>query len=220
MKGKLLSGIKLKKKLFPISAIIALLCLTPMFVIWTSALTPPKLSVTFTATGDFKGKGNCLQAQSGIIYADLPRGPYPVEVDSIDKNIGGVSMTASYSYDDALPLPLDLVTDIMVHIHIDGSFRRLNEGVPADITLLTISGCTAAPETDGVQYCIHAYSETENIGTVTKTLSGWEVEALIPLPEQGAPGLCVNEWSDGSVADGFCIPLSNFQVEISGTITK
>ena len=218
MKGKLLSGIRLKKKLFPISAIIALLCVTPMFVIWTSALTPPTLSLTFTATGDFTGRGNCLQAQSGIIYADLPRGPYPVEVDSVDKNIGGVSMTASYSYDDDLPLPLDLVTDIMVHIHIDGSFRKLNVGDSADITMLMISGCTAAPETDGAQYCINAY--IENIGTVTKTLSGWEVKALILETEQGSPGLCVNDWSDGSVVDGFCIPLSDFQVEVSGTITK
>jgi len=130
-------------------------------------------------------------------------------------------MEAYYHYDAALPLPLDLVTDITVHIHIDGSFRRLNEGVPVDITMLMIGGCTAAPEIDGVQYCINAYFETGNIGTVTKTgPSTWLVEALIPEPEQGAPGLCVNQWSDGSVVDGFCIPLSDFQVEVTGTITK
>jgi hypothetical protein len=220
MKGKSLSGIRLKKKLFPISTIIALLCLTPLYVMWTSAQTPPTLNLTFNVAGEFRGKGNCLQAQSGTIQADLPHGPYPFEVDSVDKNIGGLRMEARFSYDAALPLPLDLVTDIMVHIHVDGSFRRLNEGVPAELTLLMISGCTAAPETAGVQYCISAYSEAENIGTVTKTGSNtWLVEAFIPLTEQGSSCLCVNQWSDGSVEDGFCISLSGFQVEVSGTIT-
>ena len=109
----------------------------------------------------------------------------------------------------------------MVHIHIDGSFKRLNEGEQADITLLEIRGCTSVDAKD-VQYCIQAYygipsPDVENIGTVTKTgLNTWEIVASIPTREQGgAPSLCVN-----NATDSFCIPLYGFEVRCTGTITK
>ncbi len=217
MKRKLITGIGMKKKLFPISAIIALLCLTPMFVMWTSAQTPPTLSLTFTATGgNFRGKGSCLQASSGMIVADLPRGPYPFELDSFTKTIGGISWEATYSYDNTLSLPLNLEVDIMVHIHIDGPFRRLKENVPEDITMLAITGCTLAP-VDGVQYCINVHSD---IGTVTKKGDTWEVYADFETSNHGSPGLCVSNWIGGEVDDGFCVPLKDFKVVCTGTITK
>ncbi|MHA2408135.1 MAG: hypothetical protein ACXACA_07175 [Candidatus Ranarchaeia archaeon] len=213
MKRKLITGMGMRKKLFSISALVAILCLTPMFVMWASAQDTSTLIID--ATGNFKGKGNCFQASSGTIDALLPA---TYNYDPVMKEIGGVTWDVSYGYAN-LPLPLVLVEDIMIHIHIDGAFRRLNVGVPVDITMLMITGCTVTPD-DGVQYCVNAYSEIGNIGTVTKIGSNsWLVEALISDSERGSVGLCVNDWSGGEVVDGFCIPL-HFSVKVEGTITK
>lgn len=221
MKGKLLSGIRLKKKLFSISAIIVILCLIPMFVIWTSAqVTPPELpTLIIDVTGDFRGKGNCLQASSGKIDAWLPP---TYNYDPVEKSIGGVTWDVSYGYNFGSSQPttkLALVEDIMIHIHIAGSFRRLNEFDSADITMLMIHGFTATP-TSGAQYSVNAYSETGYLGEVIKTGSNtWSVVASIPDSEQSPIGLCVTDWVEGQVVEGFCIPL-HFDVAVEGTITK
>jgi hypothetical protein len=220
--GTLINGVGIKKKLFSISAMVAILFLAPMLVIWASAQSPPTLSLNITATGDFSARArNCLQAASGAIVADLPPAPYQ---DKYTKKIGGVSSELTYSYDETLSLPLELVVDITIHIHIDGSFRKLDENVPVDITMLMIGGCTARPDLTGVQYCVNAYwevsSDIGSIGTVTRTSpSTWYVDAEFLTSEQGSPSLCVNDWLEGNVVDGFCIPLKGFRVVVNGTIT-
>lgn len=209
--GKSIAAIGTKKKLFLILAIIALLCLAPMFVIWASPQSN-MLSLVIDATGDFGRKGNCFQASLGTIDVELSPTTYSY-VD--EKEIGNVSSSINYGYHDLASLTL--VTEITVHIHIDGSFRRLSEGDSAPITLLEINGCTSvSPE--GEQYCIYVYAG--NVGTVTKTGPYWQVDALIPAPEQGAQSLCVNEWSEGEVVNGFCVPLHGFTTRIIGTLTK
>lgn len=220
--GKIINGIGMKKKLFSIAAIIALLCLTPMFVIWASAQSETlNLDISATGASYGRGKGNCLQASSGSIVAGFPFIPYTFK-DT--KEIGYVNFTASYIYNG--PESLTLNTEIMVHIHIDGSFRRLSIDETAPITLLEIRGCTSI-DSEGVQYCVNAYyaipsPEVGNIGTVTKAGSNtWWVDASIPAREQGGPSLCVSLWEQGDEpVDGFCIPLYGLEVRCTGTITE
>ena len=202
MKRKQNTSSRMRRKLFSISTIIALLCLTPMLVMWTSASSPPTLSLTIIdATVDFQRKGNCLQASSGTIEAGLPSEYY-----FNDKmEIGGVTREATYSY-NALELPLSLVKEVIVHIHIAGSFRKLSVGDSADITLLEIRGCTViGPE--GEQYCVSVgYFEIPNIGKVTMTgPNTWLVEASISPSEQWSPSLCVREWPGTENENSFCI---------------
>lgn len=216
MKRQSTAGIGIKRKLLPISAIVTILCLTPMFVIWASAQSSGTLDLVISVTGVSygRGKGSCIQASSGSIGASFSSIPYE-HYD--EKEIGYVTSTVSYSYNG--PEPLTLSEEIMVHIHIDGSFRRLDEGGQAAITLLEIMGCTSADS--DVQYCVNAYygipsPDVGNIGTVTKTgPNTWWVEASIPASEQcPAASLCVN-----SATDGFCIPLYDLEVRCTGTIT-
>jgi hypothetical protein len=211
----------MRKKLISISAIVAILCLTSVFVIWTSAETST-MNLTITATGGSfgRGKGNCFQASSGTIEVGLLP---PAQTYGYTNEIGNVSSTVSYSYDLA---SLSLVEEIRVHIHIDGSFRRLSIGETAPITLLEIMGCTSI-DSGGVQYCVNAnYAipspDVGNIGTVKKTGSNtWWVDALIPAHEQGGPSLCVSLWEQGDEPmDGFCIPLYNFEVVCTGEIAN
>lgn len=211
MKGKSLSSIR-RKKLFPISCIIVLLCLTPIFVIWTFAQTSPTLSLNIDATGAYQKKGNCFQASIGTIMVGLDP---ETNTFGDTKSIGKVESMVTYSYQDLASLTL--VVDMLVHIHIDGSFRRLNEGEFADITLMEIRGCTTVDQY-GVQYCV--YVNAGNVGTVTRTgPNEWQVDALIPSPEYGAQSLCVNQWSGSEVVDGFCIPLYGYESVITGKLT-
>ena len=217
----LITSKRTRKKLLSISAIIAMLCLTPMFVIMASAQSH-ELTLTITyATVNLKGKGGCLRATSGTIEANLPSTYAWTET----KSVGGVTWKADYSYDLSEltpPLPLQLVEAIEVHIHIDGSFRRQIEGVPDDITMLIITGCTEEP-IDGEQYCVHAsaYSENGYIGTVTRSgPNSWYVDANFLPSDQGSPSLCVHEWVGGEPKEGFCIPLNDFQIICKGTITQ
>ena len=221
--GKLITGFGMKKRLFPIAALIALLCLMPMFVIWASAQSSGTLSLGISATGVSygRGKGSCLQASSGLIEAGFPFIPYTF---GDTKEIGYVTSTVSYIYNG--PESLTLNEEIMVHIHIDGSFRRLSIDETAPITLLEIRGCTSI-DSNGVQYCVNAYyaipsPDVGNIGTVTKTGSNsWWVDASIPVHEQGGPSLCVALWEQGGEPiDGFCIPLYGLEVRCTGTITE
>jgi hypothetical protein len=221
MKRKLTTGIGMKKKLLPISAIVAILCLIPMFALWTSAQSSETMNLEINATGVSygRGKGICLQASSGMIVATLPP---EYEYIPEPKTIGGVTASFSYSYDESLPSPLLLDQYVMVHIHIDGSFRRLNDCDTANIILLEIVGYTSVDpdDPDGVQYSVYAYygipsSDVGDIGTVTKSGNIWEIDALIPASEQWTPSLCVD-----SDTDGFCIPLYGFDVVIKGTITN
>ena len=218
MKRQLITGIGMKKKLLPSIAIVAILCLTPMFVIWASAESSGTLNLVISATGVSygRGKGSCIQASSGSIEAGFPFIPYRFD-DT--KEIGYVTSTVSYIYNG--PESLTLNEEIMVHIHIDGSFRRLNVGEEADITLLEIMGCTSA-DSEGVQYCVNAYygipsPDVGSIGTVTKTSPNtWWIDASVPAFEQwGAASLCVN-----SATDGFCIPLYDLELRCTGTITE
>ena len=218
MKRQLITDFGMKKKLIPIIAIVAMLCLTPMFVIWVSAESSGTLNLVISATGASygRGKGICLQASSGNIVATLPP---KYEYSPEPKTIGGVTAKFSYSYNESLPSPLILDQDLMVHIHIDGSFRRLNDGDTANIILLEIRGCTSV-DLDGVQYCVYAYceipsSDAGDIGTVTKSGNNWEINVSMLPSEQWVPSLCVN-----SATDGCCIPLYGFEVSCTGTITQ
>jgi hypothetical protein len=221
--GTLITGIRVKKKLFPISAMIVILCLTPMFAIMASAQSYELTLTIVSATADLRGKGNCYLARLGTIEADLPT-KYSWDDH---RSVGVVAWDAFYSYDFANPdnppisLPLQLVEAIEVHIHIDGSFRRLVEGVPEDITMLIINGCTEEP-TDGVQYCVYAgaYSENGYIGTVTRTgPNEWYVDVAFLSSDQGSPSFCGHEWIEGEPNEGFCIPLNDFRVTCIGKIT-
>lgn len=215
----------MKKKIIQISATVAIFCLSTMFAIWASAESSAALNLDITATGvSFgRGKGNCLQASSGIIEANFPTIPYTYTYD-YTKNIGKVTSMVQYSADNLEPLTLE--EEIMVHIHVDGSFRTLDEGEWADIILLEIRGCTSV-DAEGVQYCISAYegipsSDVGNIGKVTKMDNTWWVTASIPAATEqgGAPSLCVNRWEQGNIVDGFCIPLYGLEIVCTGTITK
>lgn len=213
----------MRKKLISISAIVAILCLTSVFVIWTSAETST-MNLTITATGGSfgRGKGNCFQASSGKIEVELIPDTYEYRYS---RTIGKVNSTVLYSYEDLASLTL--VEEIIVHIHIDGSFRRLSIDETAPITLLEIMGCTSV-DSNGVQYCVNANyalppSDIGNLGTVTRLGSDtWWIDALIPAHEQGGPSLCVRQWSGGDEPiDGFCVPpLYNFQVNCTGTIAN
>jgi hypothetical protein len=191
-----------------------------MFVIMASAQSHWLTFTILDATVDLKGKGSCLRATAGIIEANLPE----TYSWSDKKEVGGVMWEPSYSYNlEGIELvPFQLVEAIEVHLHIDGSFRRLAENVPEDITMLMIGGCTEDP-VDGVQYCIHAMADSERgyIGTVTRTgPSSWYVDAKFLGFDQGAPSLCVHELIGGEPKEGFCIPLYDFGVMCTGTITK
>jgi hypothetical protein len=219
---KSIAAIGTKKKLFSILTIIALLCLTPL-VIWASAQSSGTLNLDISATGASygRGKGNCLQASSGSIMAGFPFIPYTFK-DT--KEIGYVNFTAFYIYNG--PESLTLNTEIVVHIHIDGSFRRLSIDETAPITLLEIRGCTSI-DLEGLQYCVSAYyaiptPDAGYIGTVTKTgPNSWWVDASIPASEQGGPSLCVMLWEQGGEPiDGFCIPLYDLELSCTGTITE
>ncbi len=198
--------------------VLMLVLLLSSMIIWTSA-EPAALSLTITATGDFRGKGDRFRASSGVIVVAFPSTSYTYEYE-YSKTIDQVTSTVSYI---AVNLgTLTLVEEIMVEIGIDGSFRRLSIDETAPITWLFIAGCEAAPD-NGFQYCVSASSS--NRGTVTRTGSNtWWVDASIPasIPGsgQGTPSLCVAECSGGKVVDGFCIPLYNLQVVCTGIITK
>jgi hypothetical protein len=218
MKRQAIAGIGMKKKLLPISAIVTILCLTPMFVIWASAQSPEPLNLVISVTDVSYGRGkqSCIKASSGSITASFSTIPYN-HYD--EKEIGYVTSTVSYSYNG--PEQLTLNEEIRVQIHIDGAFRTLNEGEQAAITILMIAGCTSA-DYQGVQYCVNAYYEIPSpdvgtIGTVTKTSPNtWWVDASIPAPEEwAAASLCVN-----SATDRFCIPLYDLEVRCTGTITE
>ena len=217
MSGELINSLGLKKKLVLISAVVTLLSLTPMVVVWTSAVSADWGTLTIDVVGSFARKGVCMQTSSGMISADLPD-TYTHDPEA--KIIGGVTWDVLYKYTfDETSLPLELVEDMNVHIHIETSFRKLKEGVPTDITMLMISGCTKAPETgEGVQYCLNAYFEGENIGTVTKDGNILTIVASILDSELCPASFCVNRWSEGTVVDGFCIPL-HLNLAIDGTIT-
>ncbi len=217
---KSIGGIGTKKKLFPISIIIAILFLTPAFVIMASAQSKKLTFNIVSATADLKGKGDCFYATTGEIEAKL----FPTFDEWTDeRKVGAVSWDATYRYDftDATLLPLRLIEAIEVHIHIDGSFRRMIEGSTEDITQLIIAGCTEEP-TDGVQYCVHAMAFYENgyIGEVKRTgANEWSITANFLASDQGSPSLCGHEWVGSQPKEGFCIPLHDFEVEISGTVT-
>lgn len=218
---KLVCGIGTKKKLFSTIVVIAILFLTPTFVIIASAQSKKLTLNIISATADLKGKGNCCYAKVGTIQANL----FPTFDEWTDgKEVGAVSWDATYRYDftDPALLPLQLVEAIEVHIHIDGSFRRMIENGPTeDITQLMVAGCTEEP-TNGVNYCVHAMAFYEDgyIGTVRRTgANEWYIEANFLASDQGSPSLCGHEWIDSQPNEGFCIPLHDFEVEIRGTVT-
>jgi len=194
-----------------------------MFVIWASAQSNT-LNLVITATGGSfgRGKGICLQASTGTVEVMFPTNPYTYGYENT-KTIGKVTSEVYYVAENLGTLTLE--EEIWIHVHVDVPFRRLNEGESAKITLLEIGGCTSL-DLEGVQYCLGAHhaipsSDVGNIGTVTKTgPDTWGVDALIPAPEQGAQSLCVRQWSEGEIVDGFCIPLYGFEVMVTGTITK
>ncbi|UCH01704.1 MAG: hypothetical protein JSV20_07615, partial [Candidatus Bathyarchaeota archaeon] len=160
--------------------------------------------------GNFKGKGNRIQASSGTITVEVPS-EYTYEYT---KAIGQVTSSGSYSYKDLGPLTL--VEKISVQIHIDGSFRRLNVGDTAAITDLYITGYTIVSP-DGVQY--GAQVGSSDIGTVTMTgPNTWAVEATFQTSEQSPIYLGVARVCEGNVEDFIPIPLYDFEVVCTGII--